>query len=92
MILMGTGNRTIHPAKGFFSGENGSLRVYMLEDEPIHAKGRIVVPAGQSVSLIEAGGGGFGNPAERDPNAVREDVENGFVSREAATRDYGWKG
>ncbi|MGI9521181.1 MAG: hydantoinase B/oxoprolinase family protein [Hyphomicrobiaceae bacterium] len=92
MILMGTGNRTIHPAKGFFSGENGSLRVYMLEDEPIHAKGRIVVPAGQAVSLIEAGGGGFGNPAERDPNAVREDVENGFVSREAATRDYGWKG
>lgn len=90
MILMGTGNRTTHPAKGFFGGGDGSLRVHMLEGEPIHAKGRIVIPAGQSVSLIEAGGGGFGDPAGRDPAAVRSDVENGFVSREAAARDYGW--
>ncbi len=92
MILMGTGNRTVHPAKGFFGGGDGSLRSHALENETIHAKGRILIPPGQSVSLIEAGGGGFGDPAERDPEAVREDIANGFVTREAAARDYGWSG
>ena len=36
-----------------------------------------------------AGGGGFGNPIERDPDRVAEDVRNGLVSSAAALRDYG---
>ncbi|MCY4527082.1 MAG: hydantoinase B/oxoprolinase family protein, partial [Anaerolineaceae bacterium] len=35
------------------------------------------------------GGGGWGNPFERDPQRVLEDVINDFVSLEAARRDYG---
>ena len=35
------------------------------------------------------GGGGWGDPFERDPAAVADDVRNGFVSVEAARRDYG---
>jgi N-methylhydantoinase B len=35
------------------------------------------------------GGGGYGNPLERDPEAVRWDVINGFVSVEHARQDYG---
>lgn len=35
------------------------------------------------------GGGGFGDPFERDPSRVARDVRNGFVSVEAAARDYG---
>ena len=35
------------------------------------------------------GGGGYGDPFERDPNAVLEDVLNGYVSIEAAAREYG---
>ena len=35
------------------------------------------------------GGGGWGNPFERDPALVAKDVRNGFVSVEAAERDYG---
>jgi N-methylhydantoinase B len=34
-------------------------------------------------------GGGYGNPFERDPELVRLDVVCGYVSREAARRDYG---
>ena len=75
----------------FIGGQDGSLRVHMLEDEAVHAKGRIVIPAGQSVSLIEAGGGGMGDPAERDRDAVQHDLDNGFISSEAAARDYDWR-
>ena len=35
------------------------------------------------------GGGGWGDPLERDPQRVLEDVANGFVSLESARRDYG---
>jgi N-methylhydantoinase B len=35
------------------------------------------------------GGGGFGDPFSRSPDAVARDVRNGFVSVDAATRDYG---
>ena len=35
------------------------------------------------------GGGGYGDPFSRDPHAVLEDVLNGYVSIEAAERDYG---
>lgn len=36
-----------------------------------------------------AGGGGFGDPLERDPEAVLEDVIDGYVSLERARIDYG---
>ena len=35
------------------------------------------------------GGGGFWNPLERDPQARLADVRSGYVSVEAARRDYG---
>lgn len=41
------------------------------------------------MELISAGGGGWGDPFERDPQAVRADVLNGLVSREAARKEYG---
>jgi N-methylhydantoinase B len=40
--------------------------------------------------LVEVGGGGgFWNPLERDPERVLADVRSGYVSLEAALRDYG---
>jgi N-methylhydantoinase B len=36
-----------------------------------------------------AGGGGFGDPLQRDPAAVCEDVIDGYVSVERARKDYG---
>ena len=44
---------------------------------------------GDVFRLTTAGGGGWGRPAERDLAAVREDIANGYVTVEAAKRDYG---
>ena len=38
---------------------------------------------------MTGGGGGWGDPTERDPERVREDVLDGYVTKEAAERDYG---
>ncbi len=35
------------------------------------------------------GGGGYGDPREREPERVAADVRRGLVSPEAAARDYG---
>ncbi|OFZ72991.1 MAG: hypothetical protein A2W04_06450 [Betaproteobacteria bacterium RBG_16_64_9] len=40
------------------------------------------------VEKLSSGGGGVGNPAERDPQMVREDVENELVSLQAARETY----
>jgi N-methylhydantoinase B len=49
------------------------------------------VPKGSVVSHRTGGGGGFGDPRRRDPALVRADVENGYISPEAARRDYGYE-
>jgi N-methylhydantoinase B len=50
---------------------------------------RTPVRAGDRVTLLTAGGGGHGDPAGRDPAAVRQDVQEGYVSVEAAREQYG---
>ena len=47
------------------------------------------VKAGDTVTFMSPGGGGYGDPFQRDTEAVRRDVETGFVSRVAAATDYG---
>lgn len=49
----------------------------------------ISLKQGQRVHLESPGGGGYGPAFERQPDAVRADVRAGYVSREAALRDYG---
>jgi N-methylhydantoinase B len=45
--------------------------------------------AGEVVSNRSGGGGGYGDPYDRDPAAVRADVRDGYVSRAAARDAYG---
>jgi N-methylhydantoinase B len=40
------------------------------------------------VRLETPGGGGFGDPTTREPERVIRDVRLGYISREAALRDY----
>ena len=49
---------------------------------------RLLLPAGSTVHLHTGGGGGFGEPGERDARAVHEDVVDGYVSEEHARRSY----
>jgi len=44
---------------------------------------------GDVISYLADGGGGYGDPLTRNPERVRMDVIDGYVSREAALRDYG---
>ena len=44
---------------------------------------------GETITILTPGGGGYGNPFERDPALVLADVERGVVSRERALSDYG---
>ncbi len=57
-------------------------------EERISTK-RLTVAPGDRVTLLTAGGGGHGLPADRDPAAVRRDVDEGYVSAEAARDVYG---
>ena len=47
------------------------------------------VPAGAEAIVATAGGGGWGDPLEREMDRVRWDVIEGYVSVEAARHSYG---
>ena len=49
----------------------------------------VKIKRGQKVRLETPGGGGFGDPRTRDPERIARDVRLGYVTREAAERDYG---
>jgi N-methylhydantoinase B len=90
LTMLGMGNRTEFPARGQFGGGAGSLRRHAADGKPVHAKGRIEVAPGARLTIIEAGGGGFGDPRRRSRQAIASDVADGLVSAEAAQAHYGW--
>ncbi|HEX3405459.1 MAG TPA: hydantoinase B/oxoprolinase family protein [Acetobacteraceae bacterium] len=49
----------------------------------------IVLAAGETIRLETPGGGGFGNPADRDPASLAADVRGGKISPARARQDYG---
>jgi N-methylhydantoinase B/oxoprolinase/acetone carboxylase alpha subunit len=49
----------------------------------------VVLRRGDELRYRTPGGAGFGDPADRDPALVREDVLEGYVSVEAAAASYG---
>jgi len=82
--------RVEFPARGRAGGAAGATGALRLDDgTPVAALGRTVVPAGRRVVYDFPGGGGLGDPAERDPARLAADVEAGLVSPGAAERDYG---
>jgi N-methylhydantoinase B len=57
--------------------------------EPLAAKQRISLQPNDAVLAVCAGGGGYGDPLDRDPESVRRDVEDGVVSQGTARVIYG---
>ncbi|REJ37744.1 MAG: 5-oxoprolinase [Bacillota bacterium] len=55
----------------------------------VTGKGYEAMGAGGTITNLPGGGGGWGDPFTRDPEKVRDDVRSGYVSVEAARRDYG---
>jgi N-methylhydantoinase B len=67
-----------------------ALRSKGAETRPLTSKiAGLRLKEGDVLSLQFAGGGGWGDPREREPARVRQDVLRGYVSREAARDDYG---
>jgi N-methylhydantoinase B len=81
--------RYIYPPEGIFGGKNGSKAQFLKNGENADPSGLTFCEPGNKISFISAGGGGYGNPFERDLEAVKLDVENGYVSIERARLDYG---
>ena len=57
--------------------------------EALPSKASITVPKGGRVSVQTPGGGGYGLPQERDPEAVVRDVRAGKITPRAARETYG---
>ncbi|MFT5392516.1 MAG: N-methylhydantoinase B [Gammaproteobacteria bacterium] len=89
MTALCMANRTEFAPIGFHGGAAGGLREYRINDSPVDPKGRHELLPGDRITLLEAGGGGYGDPKMRDVRAVRNDVDNGLVSPQSAKRDYG---
>jgi N-methylhydantoinase B len=79
-----------HPAFGLFGGQSGQCTIATLNDRDAPHKGRAPLATGDRLVVKYPGGGGYGDPRERDPERVRQDVEFGYVSAEAARELYGW--
>ncbi len=74
-------DRVEHPARGRNGGDDGVAgRVYLDDGTPFRSKGKQTIPAERHLILELPGGGGWGDPAERDPAAVENDATQGYVS------------
>ncbi|HSQ04182.1 MAG TPA: hydantoinase B/oxoprolinase family protein, partial [Burkholderiales bacterium] len=59
--------------------------------ESFPLKGRSRIAAGDRLCIWYPGGGGYGDPHDRDRTALRTDVEAQVVSRRVAAEVYGLK-
>lgn len=81
--------RVLYPAEGRDGGAAGAAGVIGLKSgQPIKARGTQIVPTGDRLIVSMPGGGGVGDPLQRDPADVADDVVNGYVSAEAARLIY----
>lgn len=75
-------DRIGHPARGRAGGGDGAPGAVYLDDGTIFSgKGKQTIPADRRLILELPGGGGFGDPAERDPEAIADDRAQGYVRR-----------
>ncbi|WP_425405407.1 hydantoinase B/oxoprolinase family protein [Hwanghaeella sp.] len=89
------GERGKYAPPGVLGGEQAAFNRFTYEQDdgrhepPMISKMvGIKLRQGQKVRLETPGGGGYGNPTERDPERVAEDVRLGYVSSEAARDRY----
>lgn len=91
------GDRTKFPPPGSLGGKPGKPAMFRLIR---HGKERNISPLGWKlvnfrlrrddiISMRTGGGGGYGDPSQRDSNALKEDIINGYISRKSALTEYG---
>ena len=76
-------DRVDNPARGRAGGGHGAPgRVYLDDGSPFATKGKQIVPADRRLIMELPGGGGFGDPAERDPEAAANDRAQGYITED----------
>ena len=92
--LRGTGYTSA--ALGVAGGKPGALSRHWVEKHATGEKVRELYKMGSNILELDEdwvcysqGGGGYGDPLDRDPEAVRDDVRDGLVSLAAAHDEYG---
>lgn len=90
------GERGKYAPPGVLEGQSGALNRFSYEqDDGMHQPPQvskmvgIKINRGQHLRLETPGGGGYGNPFERDPEAIMSDIRDGYVSIESAKHQYG---
>jgi N-methylhydantoinase B len=75
--------------KGLFKGGSANKAQFVVNDQAGDPSGLTLCESGNVIQFHSAGGGGYGDALERDPQAVEQDVFNEYVSIEQARHDYG---
>jgi N-methylhydantoinase B len=83
-----------YPPYGLAGGKPGTVNRPLInegrEDQiDMPSKGLFQLGYEDTYTLYASGGGGWGDPLDRDPEMVREDVLNEFISLSSAKKDYG---
>jgi N-methylhydantoinase B len=89
-------DRAKFPPNGVAGGKPGSRSRFVIhlgaaDEQETPASGRYELRAGERFLLQSAGGGGYGDPKQRDRAALKRDIAEGYVSAASAGRDYGSK-
>jgi N-methylhydantoinase B len=89
--------RKVTPPWGLWGGKDGAVNGVDITSpdgsmRQVRKATQHPIATGELVKIKTGGGGGWGEPSARDPEAVRRDVADGYVSAEAARRDYGGVG
>jgi N-methylhydantoinase B len=74
-------DRRRHPPAGRTGGSPGTVGENLIDGESVSAKTTVEVDAGTTVTVRTPGGGGYGDPAERDAEAIVEDYTNGKTTQ-----------
>ena len=82
-------DRTRFAAQGLSGGRPGAVGEFVVDEQPRPPKTVVRFAANALVRLSLPGGAGYGDPLLRDPHDVLADVVEGYVSIEAAKREYG---
>lgn len=81
--------RYLYPPEGLFGGRPGARARFSVSGKDGNPYGLTQLSRGDVVTIEAPGGGGYGDPLERDPEMVETDVADGYVTIEAARGEYG---
>jgi N-methylhydantoinase B len=78
-----------YPPHGLFKAGAGAKAQFLINGQPGDPSGLTLSQKGDVIQFHSAGGGGYGDPLERDPETIEQDVCYGYVSIDRAREDYG---